>query len=283
MPGSEFELRADDGQSLLARRWLPEGRPRGGGADRPWPCRTFRPLRAPRRRAQRRRLWGLRQRPSRPRAEGRAGRPWPFRRRGRLGQGRRRPLGHEPPDRRRAAGRPDRLPRPFAGLVSRPGLRLRAIRTRWPAPSFPAPAASRRRSPRSGGSSRGRSGSGLASGARAGSSIRCGSAPTTSRSRPRAPPSTGFRATRRRSTPMSPIPIAAFRSPLSSRSTCSTRCRAAYARAPRGYPQGPADLCFLRRARSGRRQHQGPDRGPEGARASPGSPRASIRRRGTRP
>jgi alpha-beta hydrolase superfamily lysophospholipase len=28
MPGSEFELRTDDGQSLLARRWLPEGRPR---------------------------------------------------------------------------------------------------------------------------------------------------------------------------------------------------------------------------------------------------------------
>ena len=28
MPGSEFELRADDGQRLLARRWLPEGRPR---------------------------------------------------------------------------------------------------------------------------------------------------------------------------------------------------------------------------------------------------------------
>jgi alpha-beta hydrolase superfamily lysophospholipase len=28
MPGSEFELRRDDGQSLLARRWLPEGRPR---------------------------------------------------------------------------------------------------------------------------------------------------------------------------------------------------------------------------------------------------------------
>ena len=28
MPRSEFELRTDDGQSLLARRWLPEGRPR---------------------------------------------------------------------------------------------------------------------------------------------------------------------------------------------------------------------------------------------------------------
>lgn len=28
MPGSEFELGTDDGQSLLARRWLPEGRPR---------------------------------------------------------------------------------------------------------------------------------------------------------------------------------------------------------------------------------------------------------------
>jgi alpha-beta hydrolase superfamily lysophospholipase len=28
MPGSEFEFRADDGQRLLARRWLPEGRPR---------------------------------------------------------------------------------------------------------------------------------------------------------------------------------------------------------------------------------------------------------------
>ncbi len=28
MPGSEFELRTDDGLSLLARRWLPEGRPR---------------------------------------------------------------------------------------------------------------------------------------------------------------------------------------------------------------------------------------------------------------
>ena len=28
MPASEFELRADDGQSLLARRWLPERRPR---------------------------------------------------------------------------------------------------------------------------------------------------------------------------------------------------------------------------------------------------------------
>jgi alpha-beta hydrolase superfamily lysophospholipase len=28
MPGSEFELRAEDGQRLLGRRWLPEGRPR---------------------------------------------------------------------------------------------------------------------------------------------------------------------------------------------------------------------------------------------------------------
>jgi alpha-beta hydrolase superfamily lysophospholipase len=28
MPGSEFEFRADDGQTLLARRWLPEGRAR---------------------------------------------------------------------------------------------------------------------------------------------------------------------------------------------------------------------------------------------------------------
>jgi alpha-beta hydrolase superfamily lysophospholipase len=28
MPGSEFELRADDGQRVLARRWLPEGRAR---------------------------------------------------------------------------------------------------------------------------------------------------------------------------------------------------------------------------------------------------------------
>jgi alpha-beta hydrolase superfamily lysophospholipase len=28
MLGSEFELRTDDGQTLLARRWLPEGRPR---------------------------------------------------------------------------------------------------------------------------------------------------------------------------------------------------------------------------------------------------------------
>jgi alpha-beta hydrolase superfamily lysophospholipase len=28
MPGSEFELLTDDGVSLLARRWLPEGRPR---------------------------------------------------------------------------------------------------------------------------------------------------------------------------------------------------------------------------------------------------------------
>jgi alpha-beta hydrolase superfamily lysophospholipase len=28
MPGSEFELRADDGERLLGRRWLPEGRPR---------------------------------------------------------------------------------------------------------------------------------------------------------------------------------------------------------------------------------------------------------------
>jgi len=28
MPGSEFDFRADDGQTLLARRWLPEGSPR---------------------------------------------------------------------------------------------------------------------------------------------------------------------------------------------------------------------------------------------------------------
>ncbi|MGH6796900.1 MAG: alpha/beta hydrolase, partial [Roseiarcus sp.] len=28
MPGSEFEFRADDGQSLLGRRWLPERSPR---------------------------------------------------------------------------------------------------------------------------------------------------------------------------------------------------------------------------------------------------------------
>ena len=28
MPGSEFDFRADDGQNLLARRWLPEGPPR---------------------------------------------------------------------------------------------------------------------------------------------------------------------------------------------------------------------------------------------------------------
>jgi alpha-beta hydrolase superfamily lysophospholipase len=29
MPGSEFEFRADDGQSILARRWLPDGSARG--------------------------------------------------------------------------------------------------------------------------------------------------------------------------------------------------------------------------------------------------------------
>src|SRR5258708_13241682 len=28
MPGSEFDFRADDGQTLLGRRWLPEGTPR---------------------------------------------------------------------------------------------------------------------------------------------------------------------------------------------------------------------------------------------------------------
>ena len=28
MPGSEFTFRAKDGQRLLGRRWLPEGRPR---------------------------------------------------------------------------------------------------------------------------------------------------------------------------------------------------------------------------------------------------------------
>ena len=52
----------------------------------------------------------------------RRGRPRPFRRRRGMGQGRRRPLDPEPPDRRRAAGRADRLPRPFAGLV--PGARV---------------------------------------------------------------------------------------------------------------------------------------------------------------
>ena len=28
MPGSEFTFRADDGETLLARRWLPESSPR---------------------------------------------------------------------------------------------------------------------------------------------------------------------------------------------------------------------------------------------------------------
>ena len=54
MPGSEFELRADDGQRLLARRWLPEGRPRAIVEDRTRPRRAQRPLRPPRRPAQRR-------------------------------------------------------------------------------------------------------------------------------------------------------------------------------------------------------------------------------------
>ena len=47
-------------------------------------------------------------------------------------------------------------------------------------------------------------------------------------------------------------------------------------------PQGPADLRLFRRARPGRRQHPGPDRRPRGARASRSSRPASIRARATR-
>ena len=81
---------------------------------------------------------------------------------------------------------------------------------------------------------------------------------------PHAPPSTGSRATRRRSTPMSPIRCAALPSRTSSRSTCSTRCLGLIEPgAPRPHPQGPADLCVLRRARPRRSQYRGPHRGAE--------------------
>ncbi len=187
MPASEFTLRADDGQSLLARRWLPEGRARAIVQSRTWPRRAQRPIRPSRRRAQRRRLRGLRQRPARPRARGRARRSRPFRRRRRLGQGRRRPLDLEPPDRRRAAGNANRLPRPFAGLVPRPRVYRRTFRRAGRRRPFGLERQAADDRDARARSSPARSGCAWASAARATPSSRCGSATSTSRSSPRAP------------------------------------------------------------------------------------------------
>ena len=56
------------------------------------------------------------------------GGPRLFRRRRRLGEMRRRPMDLEPPDRRRAAGGSDRLPRPFDGFVPGAAVCRRAFR-----------------------------------------------------------------------------------------------------------------------------------------------------------
>ena len=128
MPGSEFELRADDGHRLLARRWLPEGRPRAivqiahGLAEHS---------------ARYARLAG---------ALNAAGYGvYATDLRGHGPKAAAADLGHfadedgwakcvgdlwtlQPPDRRRAARRPDRLSRPFDGLVPRATVRRRTFR-----------------------------------------------------------------------------------------------------------------------------------------------------------
>ena len=67
----------------------------------------------------------------------------------------------------------------------------------------------------------------------------------------------------RKSTPMSPIRSAASRHRPARHRRPRRAARPRHAGAPRAHPQGPADLCLFRRARSGRGQHPGPHRGAE--------------------
>ena len=127
MPGSEFVFRAEDGVRLLGPALAAGRRAHGGRPDRPRPRRAQRPLRPARQAPQCGRLRGLRLRPARPRARLGPRRPRPFRRRGRLGES----VGDLWTFNRLiaagATGRPDRLPRPLAGLVPRPAVRRRTF------------------------------------------------------------------------------------------------------------------------------------------------------------
>ena len=140
-----------------------------------------------------------------------------------MGQGRRRSLDDEPADRQGAARAADHLPRPFAGLVPRPRIRRRAFGC-----------ACRRRLFRLE-----RQAAGDCD-ARAPDRARGAAQARQARQEPAHRPdvvrrlqqavsagahrsSTGSRATRTKSTPMSPIPTAVSRSRTSSPSTCSTR------------------------------------------------------------
>ena len=172
MPGKRILLSRRGRSAASGAPLAAGGAAQGDRPDRARPRRAQRPLRPARRRAQCGGLW--RSTPSTCAGMGRlrSRRSRPFRRRGRLGEMRRRPLDLQPPDRRRAAGRPDRPPRPFDGLVPRPGVRRRAFGRAGRRRSIRGRTARRRRSRPRGASSPGPSGSGSASGGRAGSSTR---------------------------------------------------------------------------------------------------------------
>src|SRR5271155_1462169 len=221
MPGSEFDFRADDGQTLLARRWLPEGRPRAivqiahGLAEH---SARYARLAAALNSAGYA-VYANDHRGHGPKAAAAdlghfadqggwdkvVGDLWTLNRR----------IAAEQPGARivflgHSLG--SFLGRGFIAQHSDAlaGVALSGSNGKPPAIATLGRLISREERPRLG--KRGKSDP----------SCRCGSASSTNRSSRRAPPSTGFRATRRRSTPSSPIRSAAFRSRPSSRSTSST-------------------------------------------------------------
>ena len=255
MTANEFALRAEDGVRLLGRRWPPEGSPRAR-ADRPRPRRTFRPLRAARGGAQRRRLRGLRQRPSRPRAVVRRPPTSAISPTGTAGRRSSATSGLSTADRRRAARSADRVPRPFDGLVHRPAVRRRASEALAgavfsgsngkPPPIAAARAAHRagralRRPPRPERAPQQMMFGELQQAVRAGAhNVRLALA------RPRG----SRRLCRRSALRLSRHQPARDRPP---RRAARPPCR----RSPRPNPQGPADLCLFRREGPGRANLQG--------------------------
>ena len=252
MPGSEFMLSADDGQSLLARRWLPEGRPRavlqiahGLTEHSARYARLAAALNAA--------GYGVYANDhARPRARGRARRPRPFRRRGRLGQGGRRPLDPQPPDRGRAAGNANRLARPFAGLVPRPRVYRRPFRrARWRRPFGLERQAADDRDARAPHRPRGAAALGQAGQKRPRlpNVVRRLQQAVQARAHP-VRLAVARREGGRRLCRRSPLRLSVHDPARNRRARRTPPCHEP--REPRPHSQGPADLCLLRRARSGR-------------------------------